>query len=75
MKRTTFYITAIAIILLFSLTASGVFAQTAPKQTDKVLKDTTIAGKSYKLYIGSRGGKYTIRTSKTGNIYKAYINK
>lgn len=45
------------------------------KASDKVLKDTVIASKSYKLYLGSRGGKYVIRVSKTGNTYKQYVKK
>lgn len=72
MKKSTFYITAIAIILLFSLTASGVFAQTV-KSSDKELKDTVIKTISYKLYQGSKGGKYILRTAKSGKSYKQYF--
>lgn len=45
------------------------------KPTDKVLKDTTINKVDYKLYVGSRGGKYVVRTAKSGKIYKQYIKK
>lgn len=45
------------------------------KPTDKVLKDTTINKVEYKLYIGSRGGKYVLRTAKSGKVYKMYIPK
>lgn len=50
-------------------------AQTVIKPTDKVLKDTTIKSIVYKLYVGSKGGKYIIVTSKAGNQYKKYFKK
>lgn len=62
-------------ILMFGATANHLTAQTLPKPTDKVLKDTVIKTVTYKLYQGSRGGKYIIRTSKTGTSYKQYIKK
>jgi len=67
--------------LLFIILFSVLFIAFVPVKaqvvanTDKVLKDTTIAKKSYKLYLGVRGGKYVIRVSKSGNAYKQYIKK
>ena len=61
-------------ILLICL-SSIVFGQQVKPNNDKVLKDTVISSVSYKLYQGSRGGKYVLRTSKSGNIYKQYIKK
>ena len=64
------------VIILFALLFIAfvpVKAQSVVKVSDKVLKDTTIANKSYKLYLGSRGGKYVLRVSKSGNTYKQYI--
>lgn len=51
-------------------------AQTTPKPAkETVIKDTVINSVSYKLYRGSRGGKFIYVTSKTGNIYKKYFKK
>ena len=58
------------IILFISLTA---ISQEKPK--DKVLRDTTINNTQHKIYQGSRGGKYYLKTSKAGTIYKAYLKK
>lgn len=68
----------IILTVLFALLLGGVVAtkaQVVPKVSDKVLKDTTINGKVFKLYVGSRGGKYTLVTSKSGNVYKKYFKK
>lgn len=65
-------------ILLFALLlvlVYGAKSQEIVKPTDKVLKDTVISNVSYKLYVGSRGGKYVLRTSKTGRVYKMYFKK
>lgn len=43
------------------------------KPADKVLKDTVIKTVTYKLYVGAKGGRYVIRTSASGNVYKQYI--
>lgn len=41
---------------------------------DKVIKDTTIKGTTYHLYMGSKGGRYIVMTSKTtGKEYKRYF--
>ena len=64
MKKILFII----IILFISLTA---ISQEKPK--DKVLRDTTIKNVTYKIYEGSRGGKYYLKTSKSGAIYKVYL--
>jgi hypothetical protein len=58
------------IILFISLTA---ISQEKPK--DKVLRDTTIKNVIYKIYQGNRGGKYYLKTSKSGTIYKVYLKK
>lgn len=60
----------IVIILFISLTA---ISQEKPK--DKVLRDTTIKNVIYKIYQGSKGGKYYLKTSKSGTIYKVYLKK
>lgn len=79
MKRTTFYITAIAIILLFRLTASGVFAQTVYNldKADKVeTKDTAIYnGKTYKVYANKKGRLYfeTGKLTKAGKPTRKYL--
>lgn len=56
--------------MFISLTA---ISQEKPK--DKVLRDTTINNTQQKIYQGSRGGKYYLKTSKAGTIYKAYLKK
>jgi hypothetical protein len=66
MKKILFII----IILFISLTA---ISQEKPK--DKVLRDTTIKNVIYKIYQGNRGGKYYLKPSKTGTIYKVYLKK
>lgn len=38
-------------------------------------KDTVINKVAHKLYIGARGGKYIIVTSKTGTTYKRYFKQ
>jgi len=40
---------------------------------DRVLKDTVIKDIKYPMYVGGKGGKYIIRMSKTGSMYKQYI--
>lgn len=63
----------LGVTFLFAISSS---AQTTPAKTfDKVLKDTVILKVSYKLYLGPRGGRYILRTSKSGNVYKQYIKK
>lgn len=73
-NRTVIIACILFIALLLGIVVSSK-AQTV-KVADKVLKDTVIAHKSYKLYLGSRGGKYMIRVSKgTGKEYKQYFKK
>lgn len=55
--------------LILLSTALTVSAKDKPKE----LKDTVIKSVTYKLYEGSRGGKYYLKTSKTNNVYKVYI--
>lgn len=46
------------------------------KQTaDPVIKDTTINKTTYKIYQGSRGGKYIVVISKNGKPYKKYFKQ
>jgi len=59
------------LVLLFGLTVNAVWAQ-EPTVKDRVLKDTVIKTITYKMYIGSRGGRYVLKTSKNGVIYKMY---
>ena len=79
MKTSTFYITVVAIILLFSLTASGVFAQTVYNldKADKIeTKDTAILnGKTFKVYENKSGRLYieTGISKKTGKPTRKYI--
>ena len=62
-------------LVLFSLTIQ---AQKSPLQAvskETSTKDTIIKTVSYKLYIGSKGGKYIYVVSKSGNTYKKYLKK
>lgn len=63
---------AFLIVIAFAAFTGSSKAQTKPI-TDKVLKDTVIKSMTYKLYAGSRGGKYIMVTSKTGKLYKRYF--
>lgn len=69
--RWVIILTILFAMMVFSLVAS---AQTV-KPSDKVLKDTVIKAINYKLYIGPKGGKYVLKTSKSGVVYKMYISK
>lgn len=41
---------------------------------DKPVKDTVVNNVTYKLFVGSKGGRYIIMTSKkTGKEYKRYF--
>lgn len=83
MKRFIIIFSRLEIALIISFLIWGLmvfsgFAQTSPaaKIPDKAIKDTVIRSVSYKLYIGSRGGKYILMTSKkTGKVYKRYFKK
>lgn len=65
----------IALFVLLLTAAYGAQSQTIVTITtkDRVLKDTVIKDIKYPMYIGSKGGKYIIRTSKSGSMYKQYI--
>lgn len=67
-------ISALAFVLLIAcmLFCSPVMAQEI-KKADKELKDTVIRKITYKLYEGSRGGRYYLKTSANGSVYKVYI--
>lgn len=69
--------TLLKLIIAFTVLAmtSNVHAQTVQIK-DKAVKDTTVSGNTYKLYVGSRGGRYIIMKSKTtGKEYKRYFKK
>jgi hypothetical protein len=68
------------VILLFCFTSQA--QVTEPDTTTETTMSATQAdsivksGVTYKLYTGSRGGVYILRTSsKTGKEYKQYIKK
>lgn len=65
------------IFLFIALILGGLFIVTPARaqdvKADKVLKDTLIKSVSYKVYQGARGGRYIVRTSAKGNVYKQYI--
>lgn len=69
MKKTILFTAIMIIASLFIVLTS--FA------TDKPVKDTTVkingVSQSYKMYVGIKGGKYIIVTSKTGSTYKKYF--
>ncbi len=79
MKRSTFYNMIATIILLFSSTASGVFAQTVYNldKADRIeTKDTAIYnGKVYKVYATKKGRLYfeTGKISKSGKPTRKYL--
>jgi hypothetical protein len=57
----------------FILTAILFAFVTGASAKDPVIKDTTINKIEYKLYQGSRGGRYVIVISKTGKPYRKYF--
>jgi hypothetical protein len=65
------------LILIIALALTGVFSYSQDSLTKNAtfVKDTTIAAKVYKIYQGSRGGRFVIVTSKTGTQYKKYLPK
>lgn len=65
----------LAFLLFAILTSCSPATAQTPEKVDKVLKDTTISNKVYKLYVGARGGKYIVATSKSGKSYKRYFSK
>lgn len=67
---------ALAFVMLGATAQTTVLVAQDPAVKQPVsLKDTTIKNAVYKLYIGPKGGKYILRTSKSGNVYKQYIKK
>lgn len=61
----------IFLLLALSLTAGA----QQPIKSPVSHKDTVINKVAHKLYIGARGGKYIIVTSKTGTTYKRYFKQ
>ena len=59
------------LMIAFALISITSFSQ------DKVLKDTVIKGTTYKMYVGSRGGKYINMPTKADlkKSYKRYFKK
>lgn len=67
---------SVILLSIFSMLAICSQAQTKPvAKTPVSVKDTTIKGVKYPLYVGSKGGRYIIVTSKAGNEYKRYFSK
>lgn len=75
MKKAFNIFALLLMILALATAALNVQSQTIVTITtkDRVLKDTVIKDIKYPMYIGSKGGKYIIRTSKTGSMYKQYF--
>ena len=63
----------VAVVITIGLMFLTAELQAQVKPSDKVLKDTVIKAVSYKLYVGSKGGRYFLKTSKSGKVYKSYI--
>ena len=66
-----------AFLLFFVLSLFFVFTSYGQDTTRIAKSDTTLTinGKTakYPVYVGSRGGKYVIVTSKKGTTYKKYL--
>lgn len=61
-------------IFLFSYAARIDMTLRAQTPSGEVYKDKE--GKTYTVYVGARGGKYILKTSKkTGKEYKYYLPK
>lgn len=60
--------------ILFALCMVFYFAAFAGGN-DKAIKDTTIKNVTYKIYEGSKGGRYINVVSRSGNAYKKYFKK
>ena len=72
--KTRFYL----VIALLVLAAMANAQQLPGKSAAKIVsvKDTVYQGVKFPLYIGSKGGKYIIVTSKTtGKEYKRYFKR
>lgn len=61
--------------LILTLLVACFLALSTTAQTPASIKDTVINKVSHKLYIGAKGGKYIIVTSKAGKTYKRYFKK
>jgi hypothetical protein len=63
-----------AIVIRLIILAATIFICCQANSQDEIIKqDTTIKGKVETLYIGNKGGKYILVTSKSGNVYKKYF--
>lgn len=63
-----------AIVIRLMILAATIFiCCQVNSQGGTIKQDTTIKGKVETLYIGSKGGKYILVTSKSGNVYKKYF--
>lgn len=65
----------VAVFITIGLMFLTAELQAQVKPSDKVLKDTVIKSTSYKMYVGSKGGRYIFKTSKNGKVYKMYVSK
>lgn len=78
MKKVSVGFLFVMTLLIFILIYAASYAQEKKKilPNTAAIKDTVIAGTKYPIYMGSKGGRYIIRTSKvTGNEYKQYLKK
>ncbi len=71
MKKTILILMFIFLWAYASKVDMSLLAQTP--NTQQTYKDTD--NKVYQVHIGQKGGKYIIRTSKSGKTYKKYITK
>lgn len=66
-------------LFLMSFLAASESAMCTPTEdltkNSKPIKDTTIKTVVYKIYEGSKGGRFIIVTSRSGNQYKKYLKK
>lgn len=73
-------------LLMVCLVNNPVHSQDAPKDSANTaaqvaklrgtfVKDTLIRGELRPMYSGAKGGKYIIRTPKSGKPYKQYFKK
>ena len=78
MKKVSVGFLFVLTLLLFTLIYAASYAQNGKKIVTNTapVKDTVIANTKYPIYVGAKGGRYIIRTSKvTGNEYKQYLKK
>ena len=66
----------VVLVCLAFITVAGHSQTTDPLTKNATYqKDTTIKSAAYKIYVGAKGGRFIIVTSKAGNQYKKYLKK